>query len=240
MVTIAEAIKRLEEFEKNQKLAASELLDELNRISSKAAKKVQSDFGEYQRQTMTNMFNMAVSEFYDAYDPKKYVRKGDVGGKRGGIYDILSIQLEPDGTVLYEDDYAEVFDYSKLVGRDGEDVGLGETVFEEGWHGGAKSINESKAKKWHEHPEPGVPYYRAGGYVVDEDTGTRYWHRYGQWGKRATPSESPYNAFIRYMKPYDTGGFKRKHKEIWDKHFQPDFSKFVKEFVPQVEKKYGL
>ena len=167
-----------------------------------------SEFADYQYTAIEKIFQDAVTDFYNGYTPTVYNRRGDTGSKSGGLYDLFNPERNNYGVlVLNEPLYNELFDPSMMHGgRNGADVGLYSLVFVEGWHGGAKSIDEGKTKKYGKHPSPGTPYYR------------KPHPYYKHWGRQAKKeSVSPYEKIVNELERDVPGrfyqGFKRIAKE---------------------------
>lgn len=123
-----------------------------------------------------DLFNSAVSNFYDDYDPKpgKYSRKYR-------LYRVLDMSKES----MVEGQYGELvgmFRPEVLLYRDGsggDEDALYDTVFIQGYHGGAPDGDD--------HPSPGTPYWRAG-------------RNYCRWGRPAVPADiSPRDDFRRSL-----------------------------------------
>ena len=150
------------------------------RRSNEFLDKLWEEFGEYQRAKITSLFRSAVGRFYDAYEPQKYVRTHS-------LYNLLQLPTDDRGLVEYGDTM-DLIDRSKIHrDRQGGDS-LFDTVFMEGWHGGAKYISPDKEDAWGKHPEPGIPYWRKKGRG----------HRYGSWGRRAVRTALSSNATAPY------------------------------------------
>ena len=131
----------------------NELRDEAEDLTEKTMIKVRTEYSQYQEEAITKIFNDAVTSFYNAYTPHLYVREGDTESKSGGLYDVLEIQRDNDGNILYDSTHNidDILDGSKMhLGRSGNS--LYEKVFVSGWHGGAEGGEK--------HPHPGTPYYR--------------------------------------------------------------------------------
>ncbi len=186
----SEIPKKMEALAADTKKAIEEELD-----ARKPA--VFRDFGIYQRQIIERLFRETVGEFYTDYEPTQYHRTH-------GLYDILDPQIDSDGTVVMDEasGYSELYNADAMDGHRLESRRLYQTVFVEGYHGGAASVSGDKAGIWGHHPSPGRPYYRRWGMVTYPD-GTTKGHRYGRWGSPAERAEvSPYSNM--YSKAYNS------------------------------------
>lgn len=186
-------------------------LDALNKETAKAVDSAMKEFGVYQQQKITQIFNSAVQEFYDAYTPKEYNRTY-------GLYDVLDLKTDSHGMVITSaNGYLDLFDSSSLHGdRSGGD--LFQKVFMEGWHGGAESIASGKAAVWGSHPSPGTPYYRRSGFVTYPNSTTKKWHKYGKWGRVAVRTESPYKIIEERLSAAEQAEMFAKFDEVVRKH----------------------
>lgn len=165
---------------------------------SVAAENAYKEFGEYQRQKIESIFNAAINAFYNAYSPKVYERTG-------GLYNLLNMSMNEKGLVDY-DSAIDLIDPNNMhPDRSGGDS-LFETVFIQGWHGGARSIDSGKSAIWGTHPNTGDAYYRTRGLVTYPDTGVRKMHRFGKWGKIAYRSESPFQIFSSDLQAEESEG----------------------------------
>lgn len=191
MSTIEDVDKAIDEFYRKVDVFTKTLKVEAAKKIAPAKKAISIEFGLWQQEKVRDLFNDVVTTFYSSYTPSKYTRQGDVGSKTGGLYEILDIQTDADGQVIGTAPmYDELYNPAKMhPNRSGGD-NLYQTVFVEGYHGGASSIG-SNADVWGEHPSPGTPYWRTGGFVKYSDSGVRKYHKYGKWGRRAVRSASP-------------------------------------------------
>lgn len=186
-------------------------LDALNKETAKAVDSAMKEFGVYQQQKITQIFNSAVQEFYDAYTPKEYNRTY-------GLYDVLDLKTDSRGMVITSaNGYLDLFDSSSLHGdRSGGD--LFQKVFMEGWHGGAESIASGKAAVWGNHPSPGTPYYRRSGFVTYPNSTAKRWHKYGKWGRVAVRTKSPYKIIEERLSAAEQAEMFSKFDEVVRKH----------------------
>ena len=189
--------KMLEDIEKQEELFTQRIAQELSVITEKKIEEAYKDIGEYYHKEIAKIFKDAVTDFYEAYTPTSYKRRGDTNTETGGLYELLEIKSNSFGVPLmslYSSSFDgvedEVVNPMKMhPDRHGENS-LYQTVFIEGWHGGAKGIAQSKVRKWGKHPDPGTPYYRKHVYKKG------VFVRFGAWGDRAEPSTPPSDLFI--------------------------------------------
>ena len=225
---------------------ADRTLQALNEETAKAMTEANKEFGLYQQQKIEQIFDEAVTRFYNDYLPSQYVRSGSTSELSGGLYDVLNMPLDESGIVVYNK-YEELLDGSKMSIQvnpsrraaiydiDGLRMALFEQTFMEGWHGGAKTISSRKSDKWGAHPAPGTPYYRAPGRIRTENGGSK-WHRWGKWGKRATRTTAPFTIFSKNLSAAEGAEIFEKFKEISQRHndtavqkVQSDIPKFKAE-----------
>lgn len=164
-------------------------------IQTRYKKIIDESSDEYLEILSTNyksMFNKAVRDFYHDYSPSLYKRNYS-------LYDLLQIEYGSDDVGMYMRTWYEsdnITTYRKQ--SEGKD-GLFNTVFLEGWHGGAKS-------------GPGHP-----------DIGTPYWRYpkpyYSTWfSKKAERAPvSPYDAFIEEKKKYKASYGSKTFQSIFDR-----------------------
>lgn len=183
---------------------ANRISVELNAETSKAMDNASMEFGQYQRSKITDLFNNAVSYFYNQYSPEFYERQGDPDTLSGGLYELLSLQTDEFGQVLY-DDPMDMIDANRLHG-DRRGNSLFKKVFLQGWHGGAEGIDTSKIDQWGAHPNPGTPYYRTPHPI------------YSRWGEKAVRSTSPWVIFNQSVREAESGIILQKFKEISQRH----------------------
>lgn len=199
--------KYFSDFEKKIEIFGKRVLHEANKLSKEVVERTRIEFGSYQRERIKQLFNDAVNKFYSSYTPSQYERTW-------GLYDVLSISQNSFGEVIY-DDIQDILDPSRMhTDRKGGD--LFEKVFMHGWHGGAEGIN-SNEEMWGNHPSPGTPYYRKPGFITLPD-GTRVWHRWGQWGKRAVKTTPPADILYDSLVRAEYGDLREHAKEIFYRH----------------------
>lgn len=184
---------------------AKEEFDKENKLAYK-------EFGEIQKEIIERIYRESVDTFYESYDPERYRRTKS-------LYNVLDIKLDADTGMVISDDptYEDLYDESKMVtGRGGQS--LYQTVFVQGYHGGAASISGAKADVWGTHPSTGTPYYRRGGWVKYPGTTGRKFHRYGKWGRQAVKTKSIYQMMIEDLGSAEAGEIFSEFKQCMDGH----------------------
>ena len=154
------------------------------------------------------------------------------------LYNLLNL---PDGvfnTEDHEQDYLDIYDPDQIT-RDRKGFGsLFETVFIQGYHGGAMSIS-SGADIWGAHPHPGVAYWRTKGMVTYPD-GTTKLHKYGRWKseKAAQKNPSPYKDISEQISSLDSEGgtWDAIYNQLRDKELSSAKEKIDKKLVELVSK----
>lgn len=174
-------------------------------------KDVWGEFGDYQRNKIASVFRSSMGLFYDAYQPQMYKREYS-------LYNLLQLPTDERGLVDYNDTMDLINRENVHLDRHGGDS-LFETVFMEGWHGGAKHIDPGKASVWGEHPNPGSAYYRTKGMVTYPGATQAKWHRYGKWGKQAFRSKAPYTMFDEALNDAEQGEIAAAFQDISQKHW---------------------
>ena len=173
-----DSIRKLPKFKKEVKAKVKEL-------KSKHSKEMAQAYGVVQAEKYKDAFNKAVFAFYDDYDPYIYVREGDPQKESGGLYDLYQPTFDDDGLIIgtTSDGGPNPMDLISNVGKMPDFIY--ELTFLEGWHGGAKTINDPTprdypASVWGAHPAKGRPVWRTWGWVTYPDGETKV-HRYGSW-----------------------------------------------------------
>lgn len=192
---------------------------------------VYQEFGEYQREKITEIFNNAIAAFYNAYQPITYQRTHS-------LYNLLQLPLDDRGLVDFED-AMDLIDKTKIHPDRSGGTSLFDTVFLEGWHGGAKTISSDKSAVWGTHPNPGVPYYRTRGMVTYPDSGVTKSHRYGKWGGVAFRSQSPYQLFNTQLQIDDDGVMYETFHEIANRHWESTSQKIQDDVAAIGREIYG-
>lgn len=189
--SFADLIKSVEDAAKVYKERGEQIVKEEN---TEAFADAWEDFGQYQRQIITEIFNRAVNQFYAEYTPKFYDRQY-------GLRDVLDIAYDHRGVVITGHDNRLLFDENEMHGdRKGGD--LFNKVFIEGWHGGAESSRNG------DHPEPGTPYYR-------KPVGS-----YRYWGGKAEKTESPYHIINEALEVGEKPNIRAALISIFNKHLR--------------------
>ena len=208
----------------NLEMEAELILEALNERTSKAMDDAMVEFGEYQKEKITEIFNEAVDRFYSAYSVVEngYQRQGNPAKHEGGLYEVLEIQLDDDGTVYMGntgEDYTTLFDQSKMH-KDRHGGDLFNKVFMSGWHGGAESGDG--------HPQNGTPYWRTPIPI------------YSRWGRKARKTTSPYTMIARDLGAIEGGEMFMKFKEISQYYNDKAVKTVIEHDIPDIKAKiYG-
>lgn len=165
------AIDLQQQIRLNMEKARNEKIQKVEAAAHRAHKRLV----DQELERVQSISHVAADHFYKNYPPKFYFSGHGPGGRRGTLYHVLRIRRF--GDTSYQID----FDPSVMTYRNGGGGGehdLYQTVFKEGWHGGAKSGDG--------HPDAGTPYWRYP-YPV-----------YKMWGRKAARAEeSPYQEIVR-------------------------------------------
>lgn len=134
----------------------------------------------------------AVDAYYASYSPHLYNRTES-------LYDAYDIGIR-NGTELVFLVGADLMSGSHRVSNEY----IYNTMFEEGWHGGAKSGDG--------HPNPGTPYWRTPSsprnMYFEEIDEVLYVHSWALWYKSPAPkSESPFDTIVSQWNGYLDGEF---------------------------------
>lgn len=210
--------------ESDYKLFCEKALGALVKECEKVPARGYKEFGEYQQEKICDIFEDAIDEFYDAYDPAYYDRNYD-------MYDVLKLKTDEFGMVSSDYPYTDILDPTAMQGDRMGGVPLFSLVFLEGWHGGARSISSSKAAAWGTHPSPGTPRYRRPGRTFN---GRGRWHKYGKWGDKAFQSEAPLWIFSDNLTVAESGEIYDMFKQIFQKHADNAVKKVANEDIPKL------
>lgn len=222
----------LDDIMNNLHKAADIVLERLNDETNVAVDKAYKEYGAYQRRKVEQIFRDAVLTFYDAYDPQYYT------SRQYGLYELLDPSIDTDGMIHIGDDYLTLFNADKMhPDRSGGDS-LFQTVFIEGYHGGAKNISSNKSEVWGAHPSPGTPYYRRSGKVTYPN-GVKKWHKYGKWGRPAVKTDSAYNIFSTNLRIAEDTEMYEMFSEIAHRHNDEAFNKVCDE-IPDIMRELDL
>ena len=194
------------------KSAVSELVERLTDIVNEELDTAEEDaykeYGEYETRRVREIFNEAVTEFYDAYPAGDgeltYSRNGNPESETGGLYNILEITQDEYGMVVTEAaGYTDLFNPDKMhAGREGGGLdggGLYEKVFIQGWHGGAAGTD-------HNNKTVSTPHYRVPkGY-------------YTYWGRKATRTTPPASIFAKNYQKADSKELQNEFDRLIEEH----------------------
>lgn len=134
------------------------------------------------------LIKKSITDFYKSYSPRYYKRKYSLKN----MYEIK--RNKKSMSVNFGDSY------TNKTHRVSNDY-IYETVFKEGWHGGAKSIASEKSKLWGGHPDPGTPYWRKPPKPWEDEYGNEH-PPYTEWGAMASSSLSPWERINRVFDMY--------------------------------------
>ena len=161
-----------------------------------AARRANSRYNEMELEMRKKIVKEAADHFYKDYPPKFYKES-----RRGSLYQIFNVETTPDidgGIEAYKGEFDEdAMPYRN--GNAGKD-GLYQTVFHEGWHGGAASGPG--------HPQYGTPYWR-----------TPY-PKYNKWGSKAAKAEiSPFDEMILEDEHYTAHDMENDLWRFWNEEW---------------------
>ena len=199
----------------NLKKVANDLTKRLQELSEteieNTLKNSYTEYAPFEQAELRRIFNDAVDTFYNDYTPVEYDRTHS-------LYNVLDFKTDEYGMVISNvEGYRDFYDESKMVkGRHGQS--LFDTVFVEGWHGGAASINPDAAQTWGVHPQPGTPYYRTSGWVLLPGASKKVRYKYAKWGQMAVQSKSVYMMVHEGFDEAIQGILHKKLSEIVHKH----------------------
>lgn len=189
--------------------------DRMTKESAEEFKEKYSSVGSMSANKRLDIFNSVIESFYNSYTPRFYDRNYSLYS----IYDPVENVFTPYNMTPYRDGYS------------GED-GLFQTVFMEGWHGGAKYGDSTH---WGDkilntpHPSPGTPYYRK------PATGKG---KYRVWGRMAEKygGTSPYDELRSRMPDAGDGGseFDTQYiSDMWQKEVNEIGEYLLNEVFPE-------
>lgn len=170
-----------------------------------------TDFLPIVKLRIREIFNKAVTEFYNDYTPRRYDRRGDTSSKTGGLYDLLVVKIDGSGLKLSGefDESAILFRNARLASGVGAENGLYDQVFRHGWHGGSP--------RGLLHPNPSDT----------NDGATPYWRyphpSYRRWSDHPADValESPLARFKELLNEYETGDAAEDYRRCYARHYHP-------------------
>lgn len=121
----------------------NEVINDWDKIHSD----VYSEIVNWWYEDIDEMFVYSIDKFYKGYKPLYYRRKKT-------LYSMYKITK---GKKRVSWDFSG--DYAPEVHRVSNEY-IYNIAFEQGYHGGANSIDSSKEEQWGKHPSPGTPYWR--------------------------------------------------------------------------------
>ena len=172
---------------------------------SKAQEKTFEEYFEVADTKIRDIYKKTIIDFYQDYTPPRfYDRRGSlfnlIQTKRGSDY--LSIWFDP-SKISYRNGYA------------GED-GLYETVFRQGWHGGAMvrgSMLYPIGKYEDGKPRAYDGTYKDGYYKPYEDENYKY-----SWTVANKAAISPLDDFKKRLDKYQKTEYQEDYEKIWNKN----------------------
>lgn len=169
-----------------------------------AQKKAFSEYFEVADKKIREIYKSVITDFYRDYTPRFYDR-------RGSLYNLIQTK--------HGDDYLQIgFNPSKIAYRNGyagED-GLYETVFRQGWHGGAMvhgSMLYPIGKYEDGKPRAYDGTYKDGVYKPYEDEDYKY-----SWTVANKAAISPLDDFKKRLDVYQESEYQQDYEEIWNKY----------------------
>lgn len=167
----------------------------------KAQEKTFEEYFEIADKKIRGIYKNTITDFYKDYYPHFYDR-------RGSLYDLIQTK--------HGADYLSIsFDSSRISyrnGYSGED-GLYNTVFRQGWHGGAM-IHSSMLYPVGKY-ENGKPRAYDGTYKPYEDENYKY-----SWIVANRAAISPLNDFKNRLNEYQKDEYQKDYEKIWNKNKQ--------------------
>lgn len=170
-----------------------------------AQKKAFSEYFEIADKKIREIYKSVITDFYRDYTPPRFY------DRRGSLYNLIQTQ--------HGDDYLQVgFNPSKISYRNGyagED-GLYETVFRQGWHGGAMvhgSMLYPIGKYEDGKPRAYDGTYKDGVYKPYEDEYYKY-----SWTVANKAAISPLDDFKKRLDAYQESEYQQDYEEIWNKY----------------------
>ena len=210
--------------------AAKKIQKHREKVQKEENKEWNRKFGEQQAKLYAEAFSDAIDAFYNDYEPEFYARRFSLykawKSKRDTDKTVMGTIDDGDGGwAIDEASFLESNVHGNLTGNMREGGGAEELfnqAFIEGWHGGAKTINDEAAVTWGRHPAPGIPYYRKPGWVTYPD-GTTKLHRYAKWSRRAArmygvPSNSPRGILMKKIANINNTTLAAIDEELFKEH----------------------
>ena len=239
--TINKIVKWAQDSLKELPSISKKIKDNRKKTQKEEFEEMDKEFGKIQTEMYEKAYDDAIDAFYNSYEPIYYKR-------RFSLYRAWHAINDPDGsivgTVPTDDGWSideDLLISANIIGaRTGAGMrsGLGveelfKQAFEEGWHGGAKTIDDDKVAVWGKHPKPGVPYYRKPG-MVTYDNGVSKMHKYGKWGRRARKMRTPpRKMLLKDIKALNNGELAKIDKELYEKHKQ-SYQEKVKKYEAEL------
>lgn len=126
--------KEIERVKKNFELFQKDLKHILDEESKRQNELAMREFSAIHAARVEELFKDSVTEWYDAYTPSKYRRRGNTSSGTGGLYEIFKTNVNADGDFDY--DSVESLYNPNGMHKDRKGGDLYQKVFIQGWHGG--------------------------------------------------------------------------------------------------------
>lgn len=150
-------------------------------------------------QDLKKIARTSVDLWYESYDPIYYTRTNS-------LYKAYKVEQTSKNTITFfmGSEYMPKTHRVDSTGatRNGESY-IYQTMFVEGWHGGADYISDLKIDEWGNHPMVGTPWYRTQhpSQITSDEIPWKEWSNYG-----ANWSKSPRDMIMSEIDNYETNG----------------------------------
>ena len=171
-----------------------------------AQKKAFSEYFEVADKKIREIYKSVITDFYKDYTPRFYDRRDG-----GSLYQLIQTKCG--------DDYLQIgFNPSRISYRNGyaSEDGLYETVFRQGWHGGAMvqgSMLYPIGKYENGKPRVYDGTYKDGVYKPYDDEDYKY-----SWTIANKAAISPLEDFKKKLNAYQESEYQQDYEKIWNKH----------------------
>ena len=177
---------------KKKTTSCTDLINNFEEQLRKAINNAQEEIDVQFSKDIEQMIKFAAKEFYDDYHPSSYKRKGSMDE----FYNVV---------VTDSASWVELGEEFSDTGHSVNNEYIFETMFIEGWHGGADSGEF--------HPDPGTPWYR----TYNKHSGWNWLRE----ASRMKDGMSPYSIFCDQYDEYAKNGYKEMSLNIFYKHLKP-------------------
>ena len=225
----------LEDHYKRAKECGEKISTYVNGLMMKAQEDGEREYGQIEQTALRKANLDAVKSFYDDYTPNPYFNYQ----RNFSLYNLLDYKTDKYGRVDIDVNYIDWFDKSKITrDRHGGDS-LFETVFIEGWHGGARGIRAGLESNWGAHPAPGDAYYRKPGVALPPGEDSPRHHKWGVWGAKAARSASAYDVIAETFGPMLSNELDQKHTDILNAYQQNAIPQHM-DHIRAIANRYGF